>query len=101
MGRTIDADVLQAAFEMDGYKSPYVAKMISSCPTVNALGEWISLKEHPPAENGRYLCSDGIDVDIGWYSVRHGCFFDGDGVVVFAPIRVTHWMELPKAKKGN
>lgn len=63
--------------------------------------EWNSVKECPPTGNGRYLVTDGIDVAIGWYSVRHERFFDGDGVVVFAPIRVTHWMELPKPKKGG
>lgn len=68
---------------------------------MNTQDEWISLKESPPKENRRYLVTDGIDVAIGWYSVRHGRFFDGDGVVVFAPIRVTHWMELPKPKKGG
>ena len=99
MGRTIDADVLMAAFELDGYKSPYVARMINSCPTVEAQAEWISAKEHPPTKNGKYLATDGIEVDTGWYIVDHEMFYDGDGVTVFAPMkRVTHWMELPKAK---
>ena len=61
--------------------------------------EWISLHDHPPAENGRYLVTNGVEVDIGWYSTRHGMFFEGDGVVVFAPmIHITHWMELPDAR---
>lgn len=34
MGRAIDADVLKAAFELDGYKSPYVTRLIDACPTV-------------------------------------------------------------------
>lgn len=34
MGRTIDADVLKAAFETDGYLSPYMQRMIDACPTV-------------------------------------------------------------------
>lgn len=98
--RTIDADVLKAAFEFDDCKSPYIARMIDACPTVNAQAEWISVKEHPPTENGRYLVTDGIETDIAWYIVDHEMFYDGDGVTVFAPmIRVTHWMELPKAKK--
>lgn len=40
--RTIDADALKAAFEMDGYLSPYMERMIDACPTVDAVkhGEW-------------------------------------------------------------
>lgn len=100
MGRAIDADVLKAAFEMDGYKSPYVARMIAACPTAQA--EWISLKDHPPTENGRYLVTDGMEVDFGWYIVDHAMFYDGDGVMVFAPMkRVTHWMEAPKPQRRD
>lgn len=58
--------------------------------------EWIHLKERAPEKDGRYLCYDGYEVMIAWYSVNHGLFFDGDSVVVFAPLRrVVDWMELP------
>ena len=42
--RTIDADVLKAAFETDGYLSPYMQRMIDACPTVEVLkhGEWLT-----------------------------------------------------------
>lgn len=41
--RTIDADALKEAFEMDGYKSPYVARLIDACPTVETVkhGFWM------------------------------------------------------------
>lgn len=35
--RLIDADTLKGAFEMDGYKSPYVERLIDACPTVDAV----------------------------------------------------------------
>lgn len=43
--RTIDADALKAAFEMDGYLSPYMERMIDACHTVDTAkhGEWIRL----------------------------------------------------------
>lgn len=62
----------------------------------HSAGEWICLKKRAPEQDGRYLCYDGYEVVIAWYSVKHGMFFDGDGVVVFAPLRrVVDWMELP------
>lgn len=43
--RLINADPLKGAFEMDGYKSPYVERLIDACPTVDAVmvvhGEWV------------------------------------------------------------
>jgi len=43
MARHIDADALKDALEMDGFKSPYVARMIDACPTVGDAkhGDWI------------------------------------------------------------
>lgn len=40
--RLINADALKEAFEMDGYKSPYVERLIDACPTVDPLkhGKW-------------------------------------------------------------
>lgn len=35
--RLINADTLKGAFEMDGYKSPYVERFIDACPTVDAV----------------------------------------------------------------
>ncbi|MDD6143330.1 MAG: DUF551 domain-containing protein [bacterium] len=58
---------------------------------------WTCLKDRAPDHDGRYLCYDGYEVNIAWYSMKHAMFFDGDGVVVFAPLRhIIDWMELPK-----
>lgn len=35
--KLINADILKGAFEMDGYKSPYVERLIDACPTVDAV----------------------------------------------------------------
>ena len=35
--RLINTDTLKGAFEMDGYKSPYVERFIDACPTVDAV----------------------------------------------------------------
>lgn len=64
------------------------------------MPDWISLRDDPPKENGRYLCTNGYEVDIGWYSVKHKQFIDSDGWRYFAKmVGVTHWMPLPKPKK--
>lgn len=46
--RLINADTLKGAFEMDGYKSPYVERLIDACPTVDAVpvvhGKWKPIK---------------------------------------------------------
>lgn len=46
--KLINADILKGAFEMDGYKSPYVERLIDACPTVDAMpvvhGKWKPIK---------------------------------------------------------
>lgn len=37
MPRTIDADVLKAGFEEDGYLTLYIESMIDACPTVETV----------------------------------------------------------------
>lgn len=60
---------------------------------------WENIKEHPPPETKRYLVTDGVEVDIAWWFADHEMFYDGDGVVVFAPMRrVVGWAELPDPK---
>lgn len=60
---------------------------------------WLCLKECAPEKDGRYLCYDGYEVNIAWYSVKHGMFFDGDGAAVFVPLKnVIDWMALPKPR---
>lgn len=95
--RTIDADVLQAAFEMDGYKSPYVARMINSCPTVKAQAEWISVKDRLPEEEKEVLCYLGNSLaksTVVAFRRRGEWYFDG-----WICPTVTHWRPLPEAPK--
>lgn len=56
--RLIDADMLKGAFEMDGYKSPYVERLIDACPTVDAVpvvhGEWVNeINPHAVTASGK------------------------------------------------
>jgi hypothetical protein len=93
MGKTIDADVLKAAFEMDGYKSPYIERMIDSCPTV---GEWISVEDRLP-EEGQSVLIHYVD---GWTPVGHllnGRWYQSGGETSW--LSVTHWMLLPEPPK--
>lgn len=103
--RTIDADVLKEAFEVDGYKSPYIARMIDACPTV---GEWISVNDRLPEKlnenNQVYLTEkvigyDGESAYIGQFKVYNYdgfcTFFDGN---CFRG-NITHWMPLPLPPK--
>ena len=92
--RTIDADALKRAFEMDGYLSPYMRKMIDACPTV---GEWISVEDGLPEELGEVLVVLYGRVCIAWYHGREQ-FETGSGMICYAE-EVTHWMPLPEAPK--
>lgn len=56
--RLIDAGTLKAGFEMDGYKSPYVERLIDACPTVDAVpvvhAQWML----EPRERCIVVCSN-------------------------------------------
>lgn len=91
--RTIDADVLKEAFEVDGYLSPYTKRMIDSCPTVNG---WISVEDSLP-EEGKSVLVHYVD---GWMPVAHllnGKWYQSGGETSW--LSVTHWMPLPEAPK--
>ena len=111
MGRTIDADLLKAAFEMDGYKSPYIERMIDSCPTV---GEWISVKDRLPEEDGRYItyraginygitCETLFCVQPTNYRIPTKNYFYFRNSMGYQCVctDVTHWMPLPEPPKGE
>lgn len=67
--RLIDADTLKGAFEMDGYKSPYVERLIDACPTVDAV----------PVVHGRrvdcYPDDEAVKKTVFECSKCHGCVF--------------------------
>lgn len=69
------------------------------------MGEWISVRDEKPTEEGKYLTFGSYGVGTSWWS--HGPFRsmfqdcdtnndegmeDWDGNVFY----VTHWMELPE-----
>lgn len=93
MSRFIDADVLKAAFETDGYLSPYMQRMIDACPTV---GGWISVEDRLP-EEGQSVLVHYVD---GWMPVAHllnGKWYQSGGETSW--LSVTHWMPLPEPPK--
>lgn len=63
------------------------------------MSEWNSAQEQPPKQSGEYLCSDGMTIFLGWYNTAQRRWWESDGAVYFAPLRVTHWMEKPKLPK--
>lgn len=100
MSRMIDADVLKAAFETDGYLSPYMQRMIDACPTV---GEWISAKDRLPDFDGAVLaCTRYGEIRV-FLSDEDGDWFDERGSFYSRNTsgEVTHWMPLPKPPKED
>lgn len=99
--RTIDADVLKAAFETDGYLSPYMQRMIDACPTV---GEWISVNERLPEDCKKILVINGhgyIGISALWRKDgSRWTWIDSAGH--FNHVNdITHWMPLPEPPKED
>lgn len=103
--RTIDADVLKAAFETDGYLSPYMQRMIDACPTV---GEWISVEDGLPEDNVEVLVyaignnADSVIAMTSYTHNMHGYHIEGwrtPWQYFFYEHKITHWMLPPEPPK--
>lgn len=122
--RTIDADVLKDAFEMDGYLSPYMRKMIDACPTLEvvpmnyheqcmqlsvnrriqaekAVPKWISVKDRLPEPDTKVLVYGrneyGVYCITCHYSAHRKWLYHNRTTAEGKTI--THWMPLPEPPK--
>ena len=75
--RTIDADALKEAFEMDGYLSPYTKRMIDACPTVEAV-EVVRCARCVRAEHNRLLPEGVVWCDL-WEHTMQGIGYCHEG----------------------
>lgn len=62
------------------------------------MGEWISVKDRLPKEEGRYLVSYDLENNRKLTSLR--CFYSGCPEA-FIATGITHWMPLPEPPNGN
>lgn len=102
--RLIDADVLKNALEMDGYKSPYVARMIDACPVE---GEWLNPDIELPASADKLVLVivNGQHQNIGFRNaIELATYSDAEGWILehypeWESPNVSYWMPLPELPK--
>jgi len=57
--------------------------------------EWIELKKEGPVNGGKYLVTDGKEIQIMDYFGKYKGSDDWSSIIC-STLNVTHWMELPK-----
>jgi hypothetical protein len=95
--RLIDADKLtKDLIENKSFYPAIVKRAIEEAPTVQVIGEWISVEERLPEEYGNVLCySDDAFIGLYVYNPKYKLFnvsFDN----VDCAIAVDYWMPLPQ-----
>lgn len=65
------------------------------------MAEWISVKDRLPEETEEVLWFDGGRMEVGCVYRSRGVTFVSTWQYIFPIDEYTHWMPLPKPKKGE
>lgn len=95
--RLIDADKLtKDLIENKSFYPAIVKRAIEEAPTVQVIGEWISVEERLPNNYAEVLCflSDLEFIILTYtnYGIWKNGWIEGEA----EDFRITHWMPLPK-----